>query len=60
MVRTTVLEKDGAERITVQTDAAGTRVIDEFGNVLTTYGADRHNEAVENYTGQGWVIIEED
>jgi hypothetical protein len=57
-MRRTVLEKNGAQQITVVTDGQGTQVIDENGSVLTTYGDDRHDEAVANYVRQGWVIIE--
>ena len=60
MSRKTVLEKDGAQRIVVKTDTLGTRVFDEFDNVLTTYGDDRHDEAVDNYLRGGWEIIEEE
>ncbi|WP_298671512.1 hypothetical protein [uncultured Sphingomonas sp.] len=57
MARTTTLEKDGAQRILVVTDERGTRVLDEFDDVLTTYGDDRHDEAVRNYVNQGWVVV---
>ena len=59
MARKTTLEKDGAQRIVVETDAQGTRVFDENGNVLTTYGDNRHDEAVDNYVRGGWQIIDE-
>ena len=58
-MRRTTLEKNGAQRIVVLTDEQGTRVFDDFDNVLTTYGGDRHDEAVRNYLNQGWTVVAE-
>lgn len=58
-MRKTVLEKGEARRMTVVTDVQGTQVVDENGSVQVTYGGDRHDEAVANYTRQGWNVVED-
>ena len=60
MYRKTVLEKNGAQRITVITDDNGTQVFDENGTAIATYGGDRHDEAVKNYTDGGWTIVSDE
>ncbi len=57
-MKKTVLEKDGTQQVTVITDKQGTQVFDERHSVLTSYGDDRHDEAVANYSRQGWMVIE--
>ena len=52
-VRKTILVKDG-DRVTVTTDNNGTFVETSTGN--RSFGDDRHDEVVEDYEGQGWVI----
>ena len=59
-MRETLLEKTGADRLTIRTDDRGTLVLDAAGQVLEEHGNDRHEEALDRYRAEGWRYAADD
>jgi endonuclease/exonuclease/phosphatase family metal-dependent hydrolase len=59
MTRSTEIEKDG-ERIQVYTDENGTDIIREDGSNPIHFGYDKHDEVLESYGRDGWVVVRDD
>ncbi len=55
-MRETVLEKPGAEKLTIQTDDRGTLLLAEDGFVREEYGADLHETLIARLGEQGWRV----
>lgn len=55
-MRETVLEKAGAERLTVQTDDRGTLLLAADGMVREEHGADLHETLLARLGEQGWRV----
>ena len=58
-MRITYMERRGAERIAIITDANGTIVRNDpdDGTAIVTFGGDRHDEEIRAYQAGGWVIV---
>ncbi len=58
-MRRSVMIRDQGDRIVVETDDAGTQVLDGKGVVLATHGTDRHAEMVAEREAAGWRLAED-
>ena len=58
-MRRSVMISKGGERITVETDDAGTTVLDAGGMVVAQHGSDRHEEVLALRQAEGWGVAED-